>query len=65
MNLGAELANSWIFRTQEQESFHPNLVPDSNSVNRKGISDMSRTKLTRSKLESPEAKGKDREIDRA
>lgn len=48
----------WIceFRDiQEQETFHPWLVPDSNSVNRKGISDMSKTKLTQSK--SPEAKG--------
>ena len=60
MNLG------WIWGfqdIQEQESFHPNSVPDSNSNIRKGISDMSRTKLTRSK--SPEAKGKDREINLA
>ncbi len=60
MNLGAGYEYSRIFRSR-----NPNSVPDSNSVIRKGISDMSRTKLTRSKLESPEAKGKDREIDRA
>ena len=48
----------WIceFRDiQKQETFHPCLVPDSNSVNRKGISDMNKTRLTQSK--SPEAKG--------
>jgi hypothetical protein len=46
MNLGAGYEDSRIFRSRN---------PDSISVIRKGISDMSRTKLTQ--YTSPEAKG--------
>jgi hypothetical protein len=47
-NQGESLNEPWCwiceFRDiEEQESFHPCLVPDSKSVDRKGISDMNRT----------------------